>query len=72
MTTNDIEAAALVLDQTYFALDAQGFAMFQDLVDNPPSATAGLPCRGRLNFDPPCRLNFDPGMGAGVVAAGCG
>ena len=42
MTTNDIEAAALVLDQTYFALDAQGFAMFQDLVDNPPSAAAGL------------------------------
>ena len=42
MTTNDIEGAALVLDQTYFALDAQGFAMFQDLVDNPPSAAAGL------------------------------
>ena len=42
MTTNDIDAAALVLDQTYFALDARGFAMFQDLVDNPPSATAGL------------------------------
>ena len=42
MTTNDIDAAALVLDQTYFALDAQGFAMFQDPVDNPPSATAGL------------------------------
>ena len=42
MSTNDIEAAALVLDQTYFALDAQGFAMFQDLVDNPPSAAAGL------------------------------
>jgi hypothetical protein len=20
-------------------------------------------CRRRLNFDPPCRLNFDPGMG---------
>ena len=29
-------------------------------------------CRRRLKFDPPCRLNFDPGMGAGVVAAGCG
>ena len=42
MTTNDIDAAALVLDQTYFALDARGFAMFQDLVDNPPSAAAGL------------------------------
>ena len=42
MTTNDIDAAALVLAQTDFPLDAQGFAMFQDLVDNPPSAAAGL------------------------------
>ena len=44
MTTNDIDAAALVLDQTYFALDTEGFAAFQGLVDNPPSATASL-CR---------------------------
>ena len=29
-------------------------------------------CLRRLNFDPPCRLNFDPGMDAGVVAADCG
>jgi NAD(P)-dependent dehydrogenase (short-subunit alcohol dehydrogenase family) len=28
-------------------------------------------CRRRLNFDPPCRLNFDPGMEAGIVDAGC-
>ena len=42
MTTNDIEAEALVLDQTYFALDAEGFAMFQELVDKPPTATASL------------------------------
>ncbi|MBA3772499.1 MAG: hypothetical protein H0X13_08465 [Ramlibacter sp.] len=28
-------------------------------------------CRRRLNFDPPCRLNFDPGMDAGIVDADC-
>jgi uncharacterized protein (DUF1778 family) len=42
MTTNDADSEALLLDQTYFALDAEGFATFQGLVDNPPSATAGL------------------------------
>ena len=29
-------------------------------------------CRRRLNFDPPCRLSFDPGMDAGIVDADCG
>ena len=28
-------------------------------------------CRRRPNFDPPCRLNFDPGMEAGIVDADC-
>ena len=42
MTTHDIDAEALVLDQTYFALDAEGFAAFQGLVDYPPSATSSL------------------------------
>ncbi len=42
MTTNDMDAEAVVLDQTYFALDAEGFAAFQGLADNPPSATASL------------------------------
>jgi uncharacterized protein (DUF1778 family) len=42
MTTNDMDAEAVVLDQTYFALDAEGFAAVQGLVDNPPSATVGL------------------------------
>jgi uncharacterized protein (DUF1778 family) len=42
MTTNDPDSEALLLDQTYFALDAEGFAMFQGLVDNPPSATTRL------------------------------
>ena len=42
MTTNDMDAKALVLDQIYFALDAEGFAAFQGLVDNPPSTTASL------------------------------
>jgi uncharacterized protein (DUF1778 family) len=42
MTTNDMGAMALVLDQNYFALDTQSFAMFQELIDKPPSVTAGL------------------------------
>jgi len=42
MTTNDMDAKAVVLDQTHFTLDAEGFAAFQRLVDNPPSATASL------------------------------
>ena len=42
MTTNDMDAEALVFDQIYFALDVEGFAAFQGLVDNPPSATASL------------------------------
>ena len=24
-------------------------------------------CPRRPNFDPPCRLNFDPGIGAGIA-----
>jgi hypothetical protein len=40
------------------------------------SGTAGtvvtFGCPRRSNFDPPCRLNFDPGMGAGAIAADCG
>jgi conjugal transfer pilus assembly protein TraK len=30
------------------------------------------PCPRRSQFDPPCRSQLDPGMGAGVVAADCG
>jgi hypothetical protein len=32
----------------------------------------GAVCRRRLNFDAPCRLNFDPGMDAGILDADCG
>lgn len=31
-----------------------------------------LGCRRRLKFDPPCRLNFDPGRKVGRQAADCG
>jgi Ca-activated chloride channel family protein len=31
-----------------------------------------LECPRRPNFDPPCRSNIDPGMGADRVTAGCG
>jgi len=42
MTQNAPDSEALLLDQTYFALDVEGFAMFQELVDNPPTATTSL------------------------------
>ena len=42
MATNDMDTEALLLDQTCFALDAEAFATFQGLVDNPPVATACL------------------------------
>ena len=42
MTTNYPDSEALQLDQIYFALDAEGFATFQGLVDNPPTATSRL------------------------------
>ena len=29
-------------------------------------------CRRRFQVDPPCRSQLDPGMGAGVIDAGCG
>jgi hypothetical protein len=31
-----------------------------------------LVCRRRVKFEPPCRLNFEPGVDAGVVMSGCG
>jgi len=42
MTTNDIVADAMLLDQTYFALDARGFNAFQEMLDNPPAITDRL------------------------------
>ena len=38
----------------------QGSSIHEDLV-------AQLQCPRRPNFDPPCRLNFDPGLGAGIA-----
>lgn len=42
MTTNDMDAEALPLDQTCFALHAGAFATFQGLVDNPLVGTVSL------------------------------
>ena len=39
MTTNDIDDTSPLLDQTYFALDAKGFAALQNMLDNPPVPT---------------------------------
>jgi len=36
------QAEDVLLDQTYFALDAKGFAAFQDMLDNPPAPTDRL------------------------------
>lgn len=42
MTTNDMDAQALLLDQPSFALDERGFAAFQKMLDNPPATTDRL------------------------------
>lgn len=36
------EAEDVLLDQTYFALDANAFAQFQAMLDNPPAQTDRL------------------------------
>ena len=36
------QAENVLLDQTYFALDAKGFAAFQGMLDNPPAPTDRL------------------------------
>ncbi|MBI3344265.1 MAG: DUF1778 domain-containing protein [Gammaproteobacteria bacterium] len=36
------EAEDVLLDQTYFALDADVFAQFQEMLDNPPTQTDRL------------------------------
>jgi uncharacterized protein (DUF1778 family) len=36
------QAEDVLLDQTYFALDAKGFAAFQALLDHPPAPTDRL------------------------------
>ena len=36
------QAEDVLLDQTYFGLDAKGFAVFQDMLDNPPAPTDRL------------------------------
>ncbi len=47
-------------------------AKYEALLGGPKGRFACYGCRRRLNFDPPCRLNFDPGMDAGIVDADCG
>ena len=47
-------------------------AIEDEATQNYITLTEGLACRRRLNFDPPCRLNFDPGMEAGILDADCG
>lgn len=36
------QAEDVLLDQTYFVLEAKGFATFQDMLDNPPAPTDRL------------------------------
>ena len=36
------QAEDVLLDQTYFALDAKSFAAFQDMLDKPPAPTDRL------------------------------
>ena len=43
-----------------------------DAVDDRRSEVEFVVCPRRSQFDPPCRSQLDPGMGAGDLAAGCG
>ena len=65
MTTNEMDAQALLLDQTHFALDAEGFAAFQELVHNTPATTDRL--RRTLRNKAP----WDAAGKSHVDAAGC-
>jgi hypothetical protein len=38
----------------------------RDRVRLPDGAEASRECWRRSKFDPPCRLNFDPGLGTGI------
>ena len=44
MSANRTDVDALLLDQNYFELDAQGYSTFQRMVDNPPAPTDCLRC----------------------------
>jgi uncharacterized protein (DUF1778 family) len=59
-----IQAEDVLLDQTYFALDAQAFAAFQDMLDNPPAPTDRL--RRTLHAPLPWAK---PGTAAPIAAA---
>jgi hypothetical protein len=34
--------------------------------------SVAMECRRRFNFEPPCRLNIEPGVEADVEMVGCG
>jgi hypothetical protein len=42
------------------------------LVDKAAAGEDVVVCRRRSNFEPPCRLNIEPGTEADVEIAGCG
>jgi hypothetical protein len=46
----------------------RGHVSFQTLLEELEVSPATLKrCPRRSNFDPPCRLNFDPGLVAGIA-----
>ncbi|KWT65355.1 MULTISPECIES: IS66 family insertion sequence element accessory protein TnpB [unclassified Variovorax] len=57
----------LTVEQLHWLLDGIDLAV----VHKHPRRFYERVCRRRLNFDPPCRLNSDPGMEAGIVDADC-
>ena len=63
MTRNDMDAESLLLDQNHFELDAQGYAAFQEMVDNPPPTTARLHCTLT------CRAQWDATAATGKSAS---
>lgn len=57
------QAEDVLLDQTYFALDAKGFTAFQTMLDAPPAPTDRL--RRTLKSRAPWEKPLAPGKAAG-------
>ena len=62
------QAEDVLLDQTYFALDAKSFATFQALLDKPPAPTDRL--RRTLNAQAPWETNTAKATAKGKAPGG--
>lgn len=60
------QAEDVLLDQTYFALDAKSFRAFQTVLDKPPAPTDRL--RRTLKARAPWETNTEKGVATGKAA----